>query len=188
VSEVAGENATYAGIGVAPPFPVFLFWARLATIVAEFDQYGKRIMYLHTNTVTMTVLLDTALRSVQFLSTMERLKERVHAQLVNEHFGSSLASIRRARGLSQAELGKIVGLSRGSISNLESGIQNVQLYQLFNFALALNCPPFEFMPALRDVVVDVGDADTSERIFLQIAKRQLLEDPLSGDDDDDANA
>jgi transcriptional regulator with XRE-family HTH domain len=111
-------------------------------------------------------------------------KEKVSAELVNEHFGRSLATIRKARSVSQKELGKIVGLSRGSISNLESGIQNVQLHQVFSFALALDAPAVDFIPLLRDVVMYTDDSESSDLRFLQFAKRQLIDFNASGDDDE----
>jgi transcriptional regulator with XRE-family HTH domain len=115
---------------------------------------------------------------------MSERKQKVHAELVNEDFGKRLAAIRKTKNFSQSALGKIVGLSRGSISNIESGIQNVQLYQVFAFAHALNAPVNEFIPHLRDVVIyEDGDAN-SDQLFLQVSKRQLIEsDPLGGNDE-----
>lgn len=117
---------------------------------------------------------------------MSEPKQKVRAELVNERFGNRLASVRKAKNFSQLELGKVVGLSRGSISNVESGIQNVKLYQVFAFAHALNAPVNEFIPLLRDVVVyEDGDAD-SDRLFLQVSKRQLVESDPLGDDDENS--
>ena len=73
---------------------------------------------------------------------MDAREEKISAQLVNEIFGQNLASIRRSRGKSQQDLGKVVGLSRGTISNLESGIQNVQLHQVYAFAFDSGCASF----------------------------------------------
>lgn len=112
-------------------------------------------------------------------------KQKVHAELVNKNFGGRLAFVRKGKNLSQLALGKIVGLSRGSISNIESGIQNVQLHQVFAFAHALNTPVNEFIPFLRDVVVEDGDAN-SDQLFLQVSKRQLIESDHLGDDDENA--
>src|ERR1700730_7783119 len=83
---------------------------------------------------------------------MENRNFKLQAELVNEKFGVRLARVRKVKGFSQVELGKSVGLSRGSISNIESGIQNVQLHQVFAFANALNAPVAEFLPHLREVI------------------------------------
>lgn len=112
---------------------------------------------------------------------MERI-DRVHAELVNEQFGERLSSIRKRKGLSQLELARAVGLSRGSISNLETGIQNVQLHQIFAFALALDAPLDEFIPLLRDAIVYEDGTAPIDRVFLEVSKRQLIE----ADDDENA--
>ena len=41
--------------------------------------------------------------------------------------GPALRGFRRARGLTQSELGAMVGLTKGSISNMEHGRQNASL-------------------------------------------------------------
>jgi transcriptional regulator with XRE-family HTH domain len=113
-------------------------------------------------------------------------KQKVRAELVNKYFGERLASLRRAKKVSQSEFGRVVGLSRGSISNLEAGIQNVQLCQVFTFAQALNAPVNELIPLLRDVVICEDGNTESDRIFLQVSRRQLIESNLLGDDDENA--
>jgi transcriptional regulator with XRE-family HTH domain len=115
---------------------------------------------------------------------MESRPERVRAELVNEHFGEMLSAVRRSKGVSQAELGKRVGLSRGSISNIETGSQNVLLYQVFSFSFALNAPVSDFIPQLRDVIEYHEGHEYSDRMFLEIAKRQLIDGRPIGDDDE----
>lgn len=95
-----------------------------------------------------------------------------------------LSSVRKSKGVSQVELGKRVGLSRGSISNIETGSQNVLLYQVFRFALALNAPVSEFIPLLRDVTQYQDRPGSSDQMFLEIAKRQLIDGKPIGDDDE----
>jgi transcriptional regulator with XRE-family HTH domain len=141
---------------------------------------------MHSFPGIMPVKLDFAQLAVQSLWIMNERKPKVHAELVNKGFGERLASVRKAKKFSQQELGKVVGLSRGSISNLESGIQNVQLCQVFAFAHALNAPVNEFIPLLHDVVVyEDGDVE-SDQLFLQVSKRQLVESDPLGDDDENA--
>jgi len=59
-------------------------------------------------------------------------------QIVNDVFGEKLRQMRRLRNLSQTELGELVRLSRVTIANIEGGKQNVQLHQVFAFAMALD--------------------------------------------------
>ena len=114
---------------------------------------------------------------------MEESHGKVSAEVVNETFGMKLAEIRRSRRLSQAELGRMVNLSRGSISNLESGIQNVQLHQVFTFALVLDAPISELIPLLKDVVVHEGTSANLDELFLELARRQLVDVSVEGEDD-----
>jgi transcriptional regulator with XRE-family HTH domain len=71
---------------------------------------------------------------------------------LNIIFGSKLSSLRRARGISQSELGKKLDLSRTTIANLERGIQNVQLHQVFTLAQALDADPVTLIPTWSEVV------------------------------------
>lgn len=73
------------------------------------------------------------------------------ADRVNSLFGEKLAQVRRARRVSQAELGKRVNLSRTTIANLERGSQNVQLHQMFTLARALDANPDELIPTGQEL-------------------------------------
>lgn len=105
--------------------------------------------------------------------------EKVCAELVNELFGDKMASLRRARRMSQTELGKAIGLSRATVANLEGGDQNVQLHQVFSIARALDTPVSQLLPSGHDVLETVEDPETRDKTFLRLAKLQLGE--LLGD-------
>jgi len=98
--------------------------------------------------------------------TVENLAERV-----NLLFGQRLASARRARRVSQAELANRVGRSRVTIANLEGGKQNVQLHQVFTLAEALNVPATELIPDSVMVKQDIQTAITNA--FIQLSKSTL---------------
>lgn len=89
---------------------------------------------------------------------------------VNSLFGVKLAGARRARNVSQAELGKRVGLSRITIAKLERGVQNVQLCQVFLLARALDVPPEELIPSSREV--DNSGTNQDAQIF-QLVRSQM---------------
>lgn len=88
--------------------------------------------------------------------------------------------LRRARGtaISQRELADSVGLTRGSIANIEAGRQGLSAYLLIRVAEALGMSPAELLPApvTSDVQtsgdVDVRGLDAGERRFvLSVASR-----------------
>lgn len=86
-------------------------------------------------------------------------------QAFYEDFGRR---VRRARGAAaQAALGQRVGMSRGSISNIEAGRQHIPLHLLPRLASALGVNPIELMPQ-ADLAhdVDVTGLDPDERHFV----------------------
>jgi transcriptional regulator with XRE-family HTH domain len=93
------------------------------------------------------------------------------ADHVNSLFGHLLASARRSRRVSQAELANRVGRSRVTIANLESGKQNVQLHQVFTLAAALDIPAIELIPDSVKVRQDPQTAITEA--FIQATKLTL---------------
>ena len=59
--------------------------------------------------------------------------------------GKRLAYMRHMRGLTQGTLAYRVRMSRTSITNLESGRQNMGLWTLMTLASALNLAPHAFL-------------------------------------------
>lgn len=82
-----------------------------------------------------------------------------------EDFGER---IRRVRGsMSQAALGERVGLSRGSVSNIEAGRQHVPLHMLLRFARALGVDPADLISPIGSAHdVDVRGLAADERQFV----------------------
>jgi DNA-binding XRE family transcriptional regulator len=67
----------------------------------------------------------------------------------------------RHPGLTQEKLGKLVGLSRTSIVNIERGRQHLALHQLFVFAAALKVRPDALLPSPAD---STGSSWLSEKL------------------------
>jgi transcriptional regulator with XRE-family HTH domain len=63
---------------------------------------------------------------------------------------------RRPEPLSQEKLGRLVGLSRTSITNIEKGRHHIVLHQLLAFARALNMPPGALIPRTDSVARNRG--------------------------------
>lgn len=77
--------------------------------------------------------------------------------------------------MTQEKLGKIVGLSRTSITNIEQGRQHIAVHQLVQFADALGIAPEALLPALSTAapsgwVADKLPADTNPEIASWAAK------------------
>ena len=56
----------------------------------------------------------------------------------------------RMKGMTQAKLGRLIGLSRTSVTNIEQGRHHVSLHQLFGIANALQVPPEALLPSQAD--------------------------------------
>ena len=93
----------------------------------------------------------------------------VEAGEFNRAFGELVKKWRRNGSLTQAELGKKLGLSRTSIVNIEHGRQGIPLSTLPSFADALGCAPHDLIPVPASgpaVNVLIGDDDPDGRAFL----------------------
>lgn len=80
--------------------------------------------------------------------------------------GERIRKIRVSAGagaLTQAELAKLVGLERTSITNIEKGNQKVSLHTLFRICEALKVSVADTLPALTDV--QSAEAPTEEFSF-----------------------
>lgn len=78
--------------------------------------------------------------------------------------------VRRARGerFSQAELARRIGMSRGSIANIEVGRQRVPLHVLTVLARELDVEPASLLPS--------GDTDPNDVVPADRLRRLLPED------------
>lgn len=70
----------------------------------------------------------------------------------------------RTRGpkLSQSALGKIIGLSRTSIVNIENGRQHLQLHTLYQIAQVLKVEPINLFPSSQSEITDLPSSITSQ--------------------------
>lgn len=64
---------------------------------------------------------------------------------VYRQFGAKVESLRTVLGWSQLDLSKKVGLTRGSIANIETGRQRVLLADVERFAAAFQTAPKQLM-------------------------------------------
>jgi putative transcriptional regulator len=81
------------------------------------------------------VAVDKAIAPSDIVLAQQLIHRNLHYTLPN--FASNIARARRAAGMTQAELATTVGLTRGSITNLEGQKQGVSLQALYRIAAAL---------------------------------------------------
>ena len=65
---------------------------------------------------------------------------------IYKHIGAVIKARRKTLGLKQEALASSLGISRGSLANVETGRQNVLVHQLYKFAAALTLSPFDLLP------------------------------------------
>jgi transcriptional regulator with XRE-family HTH domain len=71
---------------------------------------------------------------------------------VYERIGREIAAHRTNARLSQAELAALIGLTRTSISNIESGRQKMLVHTLIDIADSLRVPTSALIPAPGDLL------------------------------------
>lgn len=88
----------------------------------------------------------------------------MHVESFYQEFGER---VRRARGerFSQAELARRIGMSRGSIANIEVGRQRVPLHVLTILARELGVEPASLLPVGDTAPNDVVPADRLRRLL-----------------------
>lgn len=74
-------------------------------------------------------------------------------------FGELVRGYRTSKGWNQEQLAKAVGLMRTSISNIESGRQNVSLELFISMANALDVAPPDF---LIELLGNMGQSEARE--------------------------
>lgn len=92
--------------------------------------------------------------------------------------GINIKKLRMKRSLSQEELGRRVGLSKGSISKIESGSLDPSTVQLSSIAKALGCSPVDFFhegPTMREDVIAFWDRVKSTCTTTGILQKELYE-------------
>ena len=95
-------------------------------------------------------------------------------ELLYREFGILLATERKRKRLSQAQLAKLVNLSRTSITNIECGRQPIQLHQLYFFASILRIDAHNLLPKESAMVPEPSiTVETKEARYLAEAMKLL---------------
>jgi len=67
-----------------------------------------------------------------------------------EKVGARVRAAREAARLTQEELGRRIGLTRASVTNIEKARQNVQLHTLYDIARVLDVPVTALLPSVTE--------------------------------------
>src|SRR5437667_11064759 len=78
--------------------------------------------------------------------------------------GERIARFREQKGLSQEALAVQIGLSRGSITQAESGQQRLPLQSLYLIAAVLGVTIADLLPTVDELVSTRGQADIVARV------------------------
>ena len=65
---------------------------------------------------------------------------------IYRHIGMLIKTRRQKLEMNQERLAKKLGISRGSLANIETGRQNILVHQLYRIAAALDLTPVDFLP------------------------------------------
>ncbi len=87
-------------------------------------------------------------------------------------FGRRVRLARRRAHLSQEALGRLTGMNRTSITNIEAGRQRIPLHLLVSFATALDVEPMELLPGgppAARTVIGVNSAHSLTRRRFTVA-------------------
>jgi transcriptional regulator with XRE-family HTH domain len=88
-------------------------------------------------------------------------------------FGRKLREVRVGKRIPQQELATLSGLTRASITNIESGRQRVLLHQAVQFAEALGVDLAEIVP--QDSEINSGrESASSEEEYLRVLRENLV--------------
>lgn len=77
--------------------------------------------------------------------------------LTQQELGARIAQFRQSLGMSQGELGKVIGVDRSAMSRIEAGQRKVDSIELLAIADALGKPVDSFLAGIK----------SSEEIFLR---------------------
>ena len=79
------------------------------------------------------------------------LLEHIYEQVMNpdpmyKQIGAVIKARRKTLGLKQEGLAGRLGISRGSLANIETGRQGILVHQLYKYAAKLDLSPFDLLP------------------------------------------
>jgi transcriptional regulator with XRE-family HTH domain len=75
---------------------------------------------------------------------------------IYKEIGSRIRTRRKALRMTQEHLAKALGVSRGSLANVETGRQNMLVHQLYSYAAELQLIPEDLLPPRHSAAADLS--------------------------------
>lgn len=97
-----------------------------------------------------------------------------------EHIGATIKARRRVLGMKQKNLAAKLGISRGSLANIEIGRQCLLVHQLYRFASVLELQPQDLLPPLPIDFSASSELDDLMPAGLKPAQKQQLARLIEG--------
>lgn len=70
-----------------------------------------------------------------------------NTKILYETIGGNISELRKRNNLGQAQLAKLISLSRSSLANIELGNHQPSIFTIYEIALALDCDIFDILPS-----------------------------------------
>jgi transcriptional regulator with XRE-family HTH domain len=86
-------------------------------------------------------------------------------RMISQHVGSRLKFYRKRKGYNQSEISTAIGLTRTSISNIETGRQSMTIETLLKCCAVLGCKPTDILPEVPKVKISKS-VEVSRRVVL----------------------
>lgn len=90
-----------------------------------------------------------------------------HESAVRKTFGARVRQLREQRGWSLVDFAELARVSKGTISKIETGVQNVSVAQILELASLLNVPVAELFRPLESGVID-DSCDQEDDVLLLV--------------------
>ena len=90
------------------------------------------------------------------------------AERIYKAFGAQVRKRREVLGLTQLQLSVHIGLTRGSVANIEAGRQSVLLHQFLAIAAALQQAPDQLLPTPTETPSTREQSDMPESVLAAI--------------------
>jgi transcriptional regulator with XRE-family HTH domain len=102
---------------------------------------------------------------------------------INKEVGKRLKFLRTIRGLSQEELGEVIGVTFQQIQKYEKGLNSIKASKLYAIAQHLNVPVEQFFAAMDEAMSaqdnTYGDMhDTPSEAIKLMRHYQQIQDPI----------